>query len=294
VKLLGETEVVKPEQLSVEPPSTSPAEILAFPEASNCTVKSVHTATGSSVSLTVTSNEQVVVLPHSSVMLNELVVEPKGKVLPLGRPPDWVTVTDPQLSDPPTVYDTTAPHIPASLPTVMLEGQLAIGDVVSTIVMVCVQVDEFPQSSVAVHVLVMVSVFPQPAAELSENVIVAVPQPSVPVAVPVLAGEVSPPHSTVVLAGQLIDGGVASTTVMVCVQLNEFPQSSVAVHVLVMVSVFPQPAAELSENVIVAVPQPSVPVAVPVLAGEVSPPHSTVVSDGQVIVGGVVSSTVIV
>ena len=73
----------------------------------------------------------------------------------------------------------------------------------------------FPQSSVAVHVLMIVSVLPHPVDTLSENVIVAVPQPSDPVAVPVPVGDVSPPHSTVASAGQVIEGGVVSTTVIV-------------------------------------------------------------------------------
>ena len=69
----------------------------------------------------------------------------------------------------------------------------------------------------------MTSVFPQPAAEESEKVIVTLPQPSVPVAVPVLAGEVSPPHSTDTFAGQETVGIVVSSTVIVCAQLVEFP-----------------------------------------------------------------------
>lgn len=124
-------------------------------------------------------------------------------------------VTEPQLSTPLTAYETSAPQKPGSFPTVMFAGQSATGGLVSTTVIVCVQEEAFPHSSVAVQVLVMVSVFPHPAAELSENVIPAVPQPSDPVAVPVEAGEVSPPHSTVVLAGQVIVGGVESTIVIV-------------------------------------------------------------------------------
>ncbi len=43
----------------------------------------------------------------------------------------------------------------------------------------------------------MTSVRPQLATELSAKVIATVPQPSVPVAVPVPVGVVSSPHSTV-------------------------------------------------------------------------------------------------
>ena len=50
----------------------------------------------------------------------------------------------------------------------------------------------------------------------------------------------------------------------------------------------------ISKKVIVTFPQPSVAVAIPVAAGEVSAPHSTVASAGHVITGCVVSTTVIV
>ena len=49
-----------------------------------------------------------------------------------------------------------------------------------------------------------------------------------------------------------------------------------------------------SDDEIATEPQLSDPVADPFAAGEVSPPHSIVVSGGQVIDGGVVFSTVIV
>ena len=99
-----------------------------------------------------------------------------------------------------------------------------------------------------------------------------VPQPSVAVAVPVPAGDVSPPHSTTIPAGHVITGPVVSTTIMVCAQDEVFPHSSIAVHVLVIVSVFPQPGITVSVKDTVVVPQPSVAVAVPVAAGVVSVP----------------------
>ena len=107
-----------------------------------------------------------------------------------------------------------------------------MGGMVSTTVMVCTQDEVFPHSSVAVHVLEMISVPPQPGTELSVKVIAGVPQASVPVANPVDAGDVSSPHSTVTLAGHTITGGVVSTTVMNCEHASTFPHSSSATHVL--------------------------------------------------------------
>jgi hypothetical protein len=70
------------------------------------------------------------------------------------------------------------------------------------------------------------------------------------------------------LAGQVITGGVLSSTNMVWLQLLEFPQSSIAVKVLVIVnSCGHAPAAVTSVNPMVGVPsQLSVAVAFPVTA----------------------------
>src|SRR5438552_12648069 len=115
------------------------------------------------------------------------------------------------------------------------------GAVVSTIVMVWAQVEKLPQSSVAVHVRVMTPVFPQPGAKASVWLMATLPQASLPVAVPVALGSVEAVHSTVVLAGQVIDGLVVSTTVMVCTTLVVLPESSVAVQVRETTLVPPQP-----------------------------------------------------
>ena len=64
---------------------------------------------------------------------------------------------------------------------------------------------------------------PQAGAKESLKVIATVPQMSDPVAMPVSAGAVDIPHSTVASAGQVIEGGVVSTTVMIWVQVFVFP-----------------------------------------------------------------------
>src|SRR5437879_2677168 len=97
-------------------------------------------------------------------------------------------------------------------------------------------------------------------------------------------------------------GGVVSTTVMVWTQLVELRQASVAVQVRVIVFLIWSTAqlapgvstSELLMAMALGPLQLSVAVAMPVAAGLVSPGHSTVVLVGQVIMGRVVSTTVMV
>jgi hypothetical protein len=158
-----------------------------------------------------------------------------------------------------------------------------------------------PQSSVALHVLVIVysCTHTGDAAVTSLNDIVGVrSQRSVAVAVPVTAGRVLDVHSIVTFTGQVMIGGVESSMVITWLHVLLLPQSSVALHVLVIVYSCTQvgEAVVTSLNVTVGlVSQLSVAVAVPgtVLFGNVSAVHSNVTSTGQVITGGVLSSTVI-
>ena len=110
---------------------------------------------------------------------------------------------------------------------------------------------------------------------------------------PVLPGSVDPEQSTVVSAGQSMLGGVLSTTVMVWSQEATLPHSSVAVQVSVMTPALPQVGASWSEKSIETSPQSSAPVAQPVVSGSTAPVHSTVVSTGQLMLGGVSSTSVI-
>ena len=72
-----------------------------------------------------------------------------------------------------------------------------------------------PQASVDFQWRVIVRVLPQAATAVSVSVIAALPHVSLPVAVPVPAGLVSPVHSTVALGGTVRLGRVVSTTVIV-------------------------------------------------------------------------------
>src|SRR5690606_267186 len=122
-------------------------------------------------------------------------------------------------------------------------------------------------------------------------------QLSVAAASPKETGKVLSSHSTVTLAGQVITGGVVSSTVIVCMQSLALPQSSTAVHIRSIVYVSGhEPGMVVSEYVmsVTGSVQLSVAVASPKTLGSISSSHSTVTLAGQVITGGVISSTVIV
>src|SRR5690242_14433904 len=89
-------------------------------------------------------------------------------------------------------------------------------------------------------------------------------------------------------------GGVVSTVVIVCVHVLVLPHSSVATHTRVILPILPHAPTKLSVWLTVVVPHVSLAVAVPVAAGVVSPVHWTVLFVGHVMVGGVVSTVVIV
>jgi hypothetical protein len=174
----------------------------------------------------------------------------------------------------------------------------ATGAVVSTTVIVCVYVVALLLSSVAVQTLVITELFPVPETVVSADVIVTlVSQLSVAVAVPVSDVSVLALHSTVTLAGELVNvGAVVSTTVIVCVYVVALLFSSVAVQTLVITELFPVPATVVSADVIVTlVSQLSVAVAIPVSDVSVLALHSTVKLAGELVnVGAVVSTTVMV
>jgi Ni,Fe-hydrogenase III small subunit len=149
-----------------------------------------------------------------------------------------------------------------------------------------------PQASVAVHVLVILyEPAQEPGVVTSANVNVGVLQLSV--AVGVVHDDV-PEHSIVVGPGRgEITGGVVSSTLIVCAAFVTLPQASVAVQVLVIEYSFGQlPGVVTSANVKVGVPQLSAAVGV---VHEGVPVHSIVVGAGNAeMVGGVVSSTLMV
>jgi hypothetical protein len=174
-------------------------------------------------------------------------------------------------------------------------GQVMAGSTVSMTAMVCTAFAVLPQLSVTVQVRVITGSPAQlPAATLSEKETAGVPQLSLPLAVPVVAGAVDAPHCTVTSAGALTVGAAESATVTVWLQSLLLPQSSVAVQVRVMTDAPAQvPTVTLSDDVTPgALLQLSVAVAVPVFAAAVEASHSTVTFAGHVMTGTAVSTMV--
>lgn len=107
------------------------------------------------------------------------------------------------------------------------------GGVISCTKIVWLQVDVFPQSSVADQVrLIMLPFTHDPGIITSENVKDTFgSQLSIAVAKPVLEGDVLAEHVKVALGGHVMTGPELSITEIICIQELVFPQSSIAVHV---------------------------------------------------------------
>ena len=103
-------------------------------------------AVGGVISRTVTTHEQVAVLPARSVARKVKLVVPTGKVEPETGPLVWVTAGVPQLSVATGVVKVyVCPQVPALLLTVILAGQeLNVGGVGSDTVIRAVQVRVLP------------------------------------------------------------------------------------------------------------------------------------------------------
>ena len=172
-----------------------------------------------------------------------------------------------------------------------ITGQVITGGVVSCTKMDALQVDEFPQSSVAVQVLVTESSAGHvPGVVTSLKVIVTVAsQASVAVANPKV-GVAGQSIVSFGITGQVISGTVVSCTKIAALQVEELPQSSVAVQVLVTVySAGHAPGVVTSAKVIVTAASHA---SVAVANSKVGIAGQSIVSfgiTGQVITGAVVS-----
>ena len=150
--------------------------------------------------------------------------------------PTCVTVAGPQLSD-----VVTLPVLGAGTwlahDTVVFGGQAIVGGVLSSTTMICKQVALLPQSSVAVHVrLIVYSCGHAPAMVTSPRTTNKVAShASLVVGIPVVAGSVLAEQEMVTFAGHVITGLMLSSIVMSCVHVAVLPHTSVAVHVLVIV-----------------------------------------------------------
>ena len=113
------------------------------------------------------------VFPHSSVAVHVLVIVP---VLPQAsvKASENVIVTFPQESEP-LALPVSAGSVLSLHSIVMSSGTVKTGAVLSSTVMVCVSETELPHSSVAVQVLEIVCVFPQPVTAVSTKVMLVLP-----------------------------------------------------------------------------------------------------------------------
>ena len=115
---------------------------------------------GSSVSLTVTSNVQLALFPARSVTTNVSVVIPTGNVEPETSPTVCKVVEPEQLSNPVGgVNVMSAPQIPASFDIVISGGHEIVGSSVSFTVTVKLQVAVFDAEAVSVIVQTIVVPF---------------------------------------------------------------------------------------------------------------------------------------
>src|SRR5439155_23310346 len=176
--------------------------------------------------------------------------------------------------------------------TVLLGTQVIVGLVVSTTVTVWLQSAVLPQASVARHVRVVSKGLPQwPAVLVTVLRMVMVTVPQVSLAVGASKSQVLV-HSTVLLGTQVMVGGVWSSTVTVWLQSAVLPQASVARQVRVASKVFPQwPVLFVTELRMVMVTLPQVSLAVGGSKDQALV-HSAVLLGTQVMVGGVLSTTV--
>ena len=104
--------------------------------------------TGSWPSVTVTVNEQVDELPHTSVAVTVTGVVPITNTVP-DAGTEVIEITPPQLSLAIGENVTTALHDPAGVGIVRFAGQVNVGGVISFTVIICEQVAELPAASIA-------------------------------------------------------------------------------------------------------------------------------------------------
>ena len=175
--------------------------------------------------------------------------------------------------------------------TVLLAGCAVItGNCTSFTVTVKVQVAVIPQASVAMDVTVVV---PIGNTEPDAGALTTVTAPQLSVAVTVkFTTAVQEPTGvkTVILAGQVITGGVWSFTVMICVHSEKLPHTSVALYLLVRVNLFGQVWLVITSLICVMVITPaqlSVAVTLAMFGAGTAEAQLTVIAAGQVITGGV-------
>src|SRR6187551_2155817 len=255
-------------------------------------VCATHVIVGAVISCTIIVPVQVAVLPQSSVAVQVRVVL-------------YVPTHDPGVVASTNVMVTVASQASVAVggvntgkagqvTGVVCATHVIVGGVMSCTTIVPVQVAVFPQSSVAVHVrVVLYAPTHDPGVVASTNVIVTVASQA-----SVAVGGVNTGNAGqltgVVCATQVIVGGVISWTTIVPLQVAVLPQSSVAVQVRVVLYVpVHEPGVDASTNVIVTVASQASVAVGGVKTGKAGQSTGEVCAT-QVIVGAVISWTTIV
>jgi len=194
------------------------AELLA---GSETTIFVGQLSVGAVVSFTVNVVEAVVLLPTASVATMVMVCVPSVTIVPaVGLCVIVIPAPELQLSVtvvPETTFGMPDWQLPLAEATVAA-GAVTTGAVLSITVIVCVALELFPATSVAVNVRVIISGLaaePTPPLLVSEAVTVGGAQLSEAVAWEPLAAGTALAHSYVAFAGAVIVGASPSATVIV-------------------------------------------------------------------------------
>jgi hypothetical protein len=186
------------------------------------------------LSVTVTVNEQVAVLPPASVAVKLTGVVPTGNNEPEGNPAVWVITTPGQLSlTAGAAQETIAPHNPGLLITLVLPGhEVNIGTWLSFTVTVNEQTLTLPLASVALY-----EIFVTPTGKTDPLGKPAVCVMATPAQLSLAVGathEATELHNPGVLLKTMLDGQDVNTgswlsvTVTVNAQTEMFPAASIA------------------------------------------------------------------
>jgi hypothetical protein len=132
---------------------------------------------------------------------------------------------------------------------------------------------------------------------LTKAMVVAPPQLSVALTPVVVCAGIEPAHAKLMFAGQLILGATLSNTVIVWLHVDVLLHRSLAMKVRVTVNLLAQImllVTSLTKLKVVAPPQLSVALTPAVVCTGIALEHVTVTAAGQVMLGAMLSNTVIV
>jgi hypothetical protein len=184
--------------------------------------------------------------------------------------------------------------------TVTAAGQVMLGAMLSNTVMICAHVAVLLHTSLARNVRVTVNLLAQMMLLVTSPTklnVVAPLQLSVALTPAVVCAGIADAQVTVTAAGQVMLGDTLSNTVMIWLQVAVLLQMSDAMNVRVTVNLLAQLTllvTSLTKLNVVAPPQLSVALTPVVVCAGIALAHVTVTGPGQVIVGTMLSFTVMI